>query len=349
MRATFQSFGERRGLTELVPLVYTLYNTALATSSKKTYRSGTNHFRKFVSTFPKLESVSVQFPPPSEHILTLCFFAAKLSLRKSIKSNKTITSYIRHVKNNWIQNGVDPESLNSDVLKRVLKGLKRRLPSKMDTRPAFLLPHYELPKDLGHPTSGRLCTTIAAVIFGFFGLARFHVLKKLELKALSLVDKGGHQYKLHKLSKKFRKKVLFSDKIIGFFFEVEDKFHPVARVYLPRVSDVLPKWRFICPLRALQLLWAHDLLTPSTFGKTSVKKVDLINALKRIDGNDRDFKSQSLRIGAQTFFVTYGLPEAFVEFLARRKAPRVAQIYYRASPRLTLNKLRNFALTLKEF
>ena len=46
------------------------------------------------------------------------------------------------------------------------------------------------------------------------------------------------------------------------------------------------------------------------------------------------------------FFVTYGLPEAFVEFLARRKAPRVAQIYYRS---LTLSKLRNFALTLKEF
>ena len=62
-----------------------------------------------------------------------------------------------------------------------------------------------------------------------------------------------------------------------------------------------------------------------------------------------DFKSQSLRIEAQTFFVTYGLPEAFVEFLARRKAPRVAQIYYRASLRLTLNKLRNFALTFKEF
>ena len=62
-----------------------------------------------------------------------------------------------------------------------------------------------------------------------------------------------------------------------------------------------------------------------------------------------DFKSQSLRIGAQTFFVTYGLPEAFVEFLARRKASRVAQIYYRASPRLTLSKLRNFAYTFKEF
>ena len=53
--------------------------------------------------------------------------------------------------------------------------------------------------------------------------------------------------KMHKLSKKFRKKVLFSDKIIGFFFEVEDKFHPVARVFLPRVSDVLPKMEKYLP------------------------------------------------------------------------------------------------------
>ena len=349
MRATFRTFGERRGLGELAPLVYSLYNDALATSSKKTYRTGTNHFRKFVSTFPKLESIAVPIPAPASHILTLCFFAVALFLKKSIKSYKTIRSYIRHVKNGWIQKGLDPEALKSDVLERVLKGLKRRLPIKKDARPAFLLPHYKLPNELGHPTSGRLCTTVAAVIFGFFGLARFHVLKKLELKALCLVDKGGHEYKMHKLSRKYCKKVLFSDKIIGFFFEVSDKFHPVARVYLPRLSDVLPKWRNICPLRALRLLWAHDLLKSAPFSQDVFKKDDLIKALKRIDGNNRDFQTQSLRIGAQTFFVTYGLPEAFVEFLARRKAPRVAQIYYRASPRLTLGKLRNFAYTFKEF
>ena len=162
---------------QFVPLVYSLYNNALATSSKKTYRSGTNQFRRFVSAFPKLESISAPIPPPSEHILTLCFFAVTLFLKRSINSSKTIRSYIRHVKNCWIQNGVDPESLNSDVLERVLKGLKRRLPNKKDTRPAFLLPHYKLPNDLGNPTSGQLCATIAAVIFGFFGLARFHVLK----------------------------------------------------------------------------------------------------------------------------------------------------------------------------
>ena len=91
------------------------------------------------------------------------------------------------------------------------------------------------------------------------------------------------------------------------------------------------------------------MLNVDPFSKKRFKKKDLIEAQKCIDGNNRDFKTQSLRIGAQTFFVTYGLPEAFVEFLARRKSPRVAQIYYRASARLTLNKLRHFASTFKEF
>ena len=272
-----------------------------------------------------------------------------LFVKKSIKSCNTIRSYIRHVKNQWIEKGCDPLILESDVLDRVLKGLKRRLPAKKDCRPAFLLPHYRLPRALRHPTSGRQCTALAAVIFGFFGLSRFHVLEKLQIDTLSLVDKGGREYEIDKLSEINCKKVLFSKKIIGFFFDISDKFRPVARVYLPRFADVLPKWSDICPLRALRLLWAHDLLKTAPFSKDNLKKDDLIKALKNIDGNDRDFKTQSLRIGAQTFFVTYGLPEASVEFLARRKSPRVAQIYYRASARLTLCKLRQFAVTFKPF
>ena len=249
----------------------------------------------------------------------------------------------------WIRTGCDPDALKSDVLSRVLKGLKRRLPAKRDSRPAFLLPHYRLPLKFRHPTSGKQCSTMAAVIFGFFGLSRFHILEKLTVDALSMVDRGGHVYKISSLSKRNRKKVLFSNKVIGFYFDISDKFHPVARVYLPRLSDTLPRWKHICPLRALRLLWAHDLLEPGPFSKEHFIKSDLLKALVHIDGNDRKFQTQSLRIGAQTFFVTYGLPEAFVEFLARRKTPRVAEIYYRASAKLTLRKLRNFAATLREF
>ena len=302
-----------------------------------------------MTAFPKVGSVVLPIPPPSQHILTLCFCAVALFQKKSNKSARTIRSYIRHVKNQWIQKGCDPEILKSDVLERVLKGLKRRLPPKSDTRPAFLLPHYNLPLSFCHPTTQQLCATMAAVIFGFFGLARFHVLEQLTIDALTMVDRGGHEYKIRNFSPQNCKKTIFSKKVIGFFFDIDDKFHPAARVYLPKVADVLPKWENICPLRALRLLWAHDLLKSIPFSRETVTEKNLVEALQQIDGNNRDFQTQSLRIGAQTFLVTYGLPEAFVEFLARRKTPKVPQIYYRASAKLTLGKLRNFAHTFKEF
>ena len=349
MRSAIFKFGDRMGLQTLAPVVFGLYNNALATSSKKSYKTGTNHFHKFLKAFPELNTVRAPTPPPSKHVLTLCFFAVSLFLKKSIKSANTIRSYVRHVKNLWIQNGCKPDRLQSDILNRVLKGLKRQLPPKKDTRPAFLLPHYGLPRKFRYPASGRLCSTIAAIIFGFFGLSRFHILKQMNINSLCLVDTKGVQYKIHQFAPEGRKKVLFSDKIIGFFFDVCDKYHPVARVYLPKLADTLPKWKHMCPLRALRLLWAHGLLDSSPFSAERLTKKDLIDGMKHIDGNERDFKTHSLRIGAQTFLVTYGLPEAFVEFLARRKTPRVAQIYYRASARLTLLKLRKFASTFAEF
>ena len=149
--------------------------------------------------------------------------------------------------------------------------------------------------------------------------------------------------RIRTFSPKNHKKIIFSRKVIGFFFDINEKFHPVAWVYLPKVADVLPKWKHICPLRALRLLWAQDLLKSIPFSRETLTKKNIVEALQQIDGNARGFQTQSLRIGAQTFFVTYGLPEAFVEFLARRKSPRISQIYYRASARLTLCKLRAFA------
>ena len=200
----------------LAPMVFDLYTNALAISSKKTYTTGTNHFKKFLAAFPSIGSVSLPLPPPSPHILTLCFFAVNLFQKKSIKSESTIRSYIKHVKNKWIQNGCDPEILESDILDRVLKGMKRSLPPKRDARPAFLLPHYKLPKKYQLPTSGRQCATIAAIIFGFFGLARFHVLEKLRVDALSMVDRGGHEYKCVTCQKETQKKFFSRQKLSVF-------------------------------------------------------------------------------------------------------------------------------------
>ena len=55
-----------------------------------------------------------------------------------------------------------------------------------------------------------------------------------------------------------------------------------------------------------------------------------------------DFKTHSLRIGAHTFFITFGLPDDFVNFLSRRQTAKASSRYYRASAKLTLCKLRKF-------
>ena len=94
IQAAFRRFGKRKGLIILSPIEFNVYNNALATSSKKTYKTGTNHFRKFMTAFPKLSSVHFPILPPSQHILTLCFFSVALFLKKSIKSSRTIRSYI---------------------------------------------------------------------------------------------------------------------------------------------------------------------------------------------------------------------------------------------------------------
>ena len=91
----------------------------------------------------------------------------------------------------------------------------------------------------------------------------------------------------------------------------------------------------------------YDLLKVKPFVKRKLNESKLILAMKIIDRNDRDFKTHSLRIGAHTFFVTYGLPEDFVDFLGPRKVSRASFLYYRASARLTIFKLRRFASKFK--
>ena len=176
------------GLHPLTPAVFDLYNQSLATSSKKVYKTGVNHFRKFAAQYPNINSIPLPCPPPSASTLILCFFASSLYLRDSINSAATIKSYLRHVKNYWIQMGCDPSCFESDMLDRVLKGVTRRYPPKKDTRPAFLLPHYDLPAEVLHPSSGHSCIIFAAVFFGFFGFLRFHVFKKLRFENLVLVN-----------------------------------------------------------------------------------------------------------------------------------------------------------------
>ena len=49
-----------------------------------------------------------------------------------------------------------------------------------------------------------------------------------------------------------------------------------------------------------------------------------------------------LRIGGHTYYTVYGLDSDFRDYLARRKVKKSTMTYYRASPHLTIYKLRQF-------
>ena len=150
-----------------------LYDWALATSTRKSYKTGANHMKKFLASYPRIPKLPFRNTPPNIGVLTLCFFAAFLLLKKSIKSASTISCYIAHVKHCWIKLGCHPDQLESHILSRVLKGISRIRPKKHDTRPAFLLPSYRIPLHLRHPISGDRCIQISVVIFCFLGCCGF--------------------------------------------------------------------------------------------------------------------------------------------------------------------------------
>ena len=226
VQSTFEMYACLVGASSLAPLASRFYKMALATSSRKTYKTGEKHLEKFLAFFPKIPRRPFPVKPPSLSELTLCFFAAYLCTKRSIKSAATIRSYISHAKHYWIELGCTPELLKSDTLSRVLKGISRSRPKKRDQRPAFLLPHYDLPLIFRHPASGEHCVQAAAVIFGFFGMLRFHVFEQLHLGSLVLVDIHGGEYKMDGLPPHTQKALLFCDEIIGVLFQRKRQVPP---------------------------------------------------------------------------------------------------------------------------
>ena len=149
-------------------------------------------------------------------------------------------------------------------------------------------------------------------------MLRFHIFKKLTLKNLVLVDKMGTEIPLATCPQSKRRDIIYSDTIIGFFFNFSDKFHPTARAYFCKLHDIAPRWRHCCRLRALRMLWTSGLLGSSSLSANVLKPANLIAAMQYIAKNDHTFKTQSLRVGGHTFYITFGLAQDFTNFLGRR-------------------------------
>ena len=178
-------------------------------------------------------------------------------------------------------------------------------------------------------------------------MLRFHVFEKLNVNSLVLLTLRGLEIKLKSIPPRKRRCLLFANDLLGFYFDVSDKFHPAGRVYLAKIADTTPAWKQFCQLRALRRLWVHGLLTQTTFAKHNLVESEVVAAMRFVDGNRRHFQTQSLRIGGHTFLVAHGLPEDFVNFLGRRKIKKASQLYYRGSARLTLALFRSYAKRIK--
>ena len=320
-----------------------LYRDALAPSTKNTYKTGVRHLQRFMLKYPNAPLPSDDFNPPSKISISLVFFAAYLFELESIKSYGTIRNYMSHVTQFYVQKGHIKKRLNSPLLKAVLCGIKRCMPPKADSRVAFLLIHYQFPTHMKHTRSITVKKAIAAISFGFFAMLRFHTYQKLCLENLTLVLRGGKEVNPAVVGHKIVLNLLTSGSVVGFYFMFDDKFHPGARAYFCMVGDLHRSLRRMCPLKQLQNILQSS-QNDMFFPKSEITRAVLTRNMVDIACIEKNIKPHSLRIGGHTYYTVYGLDAGFRDYLARRKVNKATQTYYRASPYLTIYKLRQFFL-----
>ena len=132
-----------------------------------------------------------------------------------------------------------------------MRGIKRCIPPKPDSRIAFLLAHYKLPRWLTQSRSVTVKKAFAAMSLGFFAMLRFHSYKKFFKENLTLVLKGGKEISPTRFSAKTVLALLVSNGVAGFYFTFNDKFHPRARAYFCQGGDLHRRLKPICPIKHL--------------------------------------------------------------------------------------------------
>ena len=245
-------FGIHIGDVDFAVVACRLYRDALAPGTKKQHQTGVRHLQRFIEKYPCAPLPSDEFSPPSRMSNSLVFFAAYLFELPSINAYSTIRNYISHVRQFYLKKGHPPKKLDSPLLKAVMRGVKRCMPPKADSRVAFLLIHYRFPNQFKNTNSRTVKKSIAAVSFGFFAMLSFHTYNKLCLECLRLVLKGGREVTPSKVGLRITVNLLASNSIHGFYFIFDDKFHPGARAYYCKVRDLHRSLRRLCPLKHLK-------------------------------------------------------------------------------------------------
>ena len=256
----------------------------------------------------------------------MCFFAADLFRNKANFRATTVRNYVGHIRSLWARSGAALSPFDQTVLNRILRGVRALRPNTSDSRVAFLLPHYRLPRIFLNPCSKDQLIFKAAVILGFFGMFRFSTFEKLNAQAIILVDRQGREIQLTTECQN----LLYSPQLAGFYLNFSSKCHANARAYCT-LKHLPTTWRTLCPLTILQHLAKNNMLFHAEiFPRKRLSSKALGSYMTYLARSSTPFTPHSLRIGGHTFFSVHNMNEDFVQFLGRRTITRASQLYYRA-------------------
>ena len=286
--------------------------------------------------------------------LALCFFAAYLASRPTIKRYTTVRCYLCHLRSLWREAGCPGKLMHSPLLNRIMRGIRRALPAPPDAREAFIPPSIIPPAYYIDPPSLRLLLFKAAVVLGFHAMLRYGAFCQFCPEALTVVYHTGRE----RAWVSFSSKPNLSDKeILGVVFTFAPKFtlsNGLGCAYFCHICDTNPKLAIHCPLCVLDKLVVRGFLRASKrclFDPLIFTPAALTSYLGHLAGKTdghpgNPFRSHSLRIGGHTFYTIHNMNLDLRDYLARRAVTRSSLRYFRASPAANLLALRAFYKSL---
>ena len=351
MVSTIRNFGQRIHNRQLAEIVVFLYRAAHTDSTHKTYAVGQRHWSRFQLLHPEIAFFPFQHVSPNPTSLSLCFFAAYLASRPSIKRYTTVRSYVCHVKALWRDAGCPEKRLHSSLLRRVMRGIRRALPAPPDAREAFIPLTLSMPDYYLRPPSSRWLLFKAVVALGFHAMLRFGAFSQLTPKSLTLVFKCGRELPLTRINQ--AAPPLDPKRLLGILFTFTPKYtlrNGLGTAFFCHICDVSPPLAPHCPVCSLSsLVSGGHLRSPNRpiFDPLIFSPGALTSYLGHLAGTpglspNNPYKPNSLRIGGHTFYTIHGMDPDLRDHLARRAITRCSLRYFRASPASNLHALRAF-------
>ena len=254
------------------------YNNSWKGSTTRSYGTGQRKWAAFTLKFRNIPYLPCPTSPLAEHELALAYFAAHLALTPSITRGTTVASYLSHVRTLWRHAGCPEHLLESEFVRRVMKGIRRALPAAPDSRHAFLLLESRPPSLFTNPFSPAEFKLKLATLLGFFGMLRFDIILNFRPSQIVLVKPGGREVLLSRVP--FITARSIPKDYVGFYFRFRGKSTPIGdppqMAYCPKICDFDKEFEQFCPVELISVMHArgfflrihrkllHDVLTPKS-------------------------------------------------------------------------------------